>query len=370
MVAVAQNLSLKKLKAVNCSIFSSLALAFSRLVAAMNDPEPIVAQKALSLLHTLADTSQRVLVLCLQLQFDCVVADRVHVINTLALLYKNIPSRGLLTWEFFAQRLNALHIEQQLSRDPTLPPVDIYGQTEVGNAALQRKVNMARFALKRSTIIRSISGDHETSEGSSTPDQAETGPNTSQADRERLDMKILSNLISLMMKFMAYDNQKLILDNRSSQRHQASDPSLIHPVQFVHALNCHSRLFQAVLLKHLEHLFRYTAIEQRFTTPAHILRSSASVNAFLSGLPLVMDVNLELGKLMLPTVLDLLRYLPSQDSDLRSQMSLQIPFETNPPQFTLGLLNTQMRFQWIQTLLIVLYKVANKRIFELYYEPF
>lgn len=84
------------------------------------------------------------------------------------------------------------------------------------------------------------------------------------------------------------------------------------------------------------------------------------MSAFLSGLPLVMDVNLELGKLMLPTVLDLLRYLPSQDSDLRSHMSLQIPFETNAPQFTLGLLNTQLRFQWIQTLLIILYKVADK----------
>jgi hypothetical protein len=97
-------------------------------------------------------------------------------------------------------------------------------------------------------------------------------------------------------------------------------------------------------------------MEQRFMTSAQSLRVQASVNAFLAGLPLVMDVNLELGKLMLPTVLDLLRYLPSMDSDLRSQMSLQIPFETNPPQFTLGLLNTQLRFHWLQTLLIVLYK--------------
>lgn len=229
-VAIAQNLSPKRLKAVNCNIFSSLALAFSRLVAAMNDPEPIVAQKALSLLHTLADTSQRVLLFCLQLQFDCVLADRMRVTNTLALLYKNMPSRGLLTWEFFAQRLNALHIEHQLSRDPALPPVDIYGQTEVGNAALQRKVHMARFALKRSSIIRSISGGHKTGEGSSAPEQTETEPNPSQADQELLDMKILSNLIGLMMKFMAYDSQKLILDDRNSLRHQVSGPSCIHLV--------------------------------------------------------------------------------------------------------------------------------------------
>ena len=59
---------------------------------------------------------------------------------------------------------------------------------------------------------------------------------------------------------------------------------------------------------------------------------------------------------MLPTVLDLLRFLPSLDSDLRSQMSLQIPFETNPPQFTLGLLGSEMRFHWVRTLLIILYK--------------
>lgn len=94
MVAIAQNLSVKKLKTVNCNIFSSLALAFSRLVAAMNDAEPIVAQKALSLIHTLADSSLRVIVFCLQLQFDCVLADRVHVLSTLALLYKNISNKG------------------------------------------------------------------------------------------------------------------------------------------------------------------------------------------------------------------------------------------------------------------------------------
>ena len=167
IIAIAQNLSMKKLKNVNCQVFSSLALAFSRLVASMNDPEPLVAQKALSFVHTLTDTALRLIVHCLQLQFDCVLADRVHVINTLALLYRSVASwdlakahRTLLSWEFFAQRFGALCLEQQLGREaPAMSPADVCGPGEQGGAGQQqRKVNMARLALKRSGVIRSISG--------------------------------------------------------------------------------------------------------------------------------------------------------------------------------------------------------------------
>jgi hypothetical protein len=166
IIAIAQNLSMKKLKNVNCQVFSSLALAFSRLVASLNDPEPLVAQKALSFVHTLTDTALRLLVHCLQLQFDCVLADRVHVLNTLALLYRSVASwhlakahRTLLTWDFFAQRFGALCLEQQLAREPAMSPADVCGAGEQGGAGQQqRKVNMARLALKRSGVVRSISG--------------------------------------------------------------------------------------------------------------------------------------------------------------------------------------------------------------------
>ena len=85
---------------------------------------------------------------------------------------------------------------------------------------------------------------------------------------EHLTTKIQSHLISLLMTFMAYDDQKLVTASRHITKHQTA------------------------VLKHLEHLFRYNSIEQRFVVSAHSLRNTASASAFLTGLALVMDINL------------------------------------------------------------------------------
>jgi len=311
-------------------VFSCLSLAFSRLVHATLDPEPVVAQKAASLLDTLPHEALRAVLAALQLQFDCVIADRPYLLHTLRLLYTRQRHRAAtLSWELFARRFNALCLEAQLAREPDTPVVDIYGQTEKNNAYLQRRTSMAKLALKRSAIIRHVRPE--------TQQEVQTQPH-----------QVLSALVSLLMTFMATcDSAK---PSSASQGLHASADHLQPPAAAPHSPAAPEASapvadkHQALLLRHLESLMCFSAAEQRFTAPSAQLRAHPCVHAFLAGLPAVLDRHLELGRLMLPTVLGLLRYLPSA------------PLEPDPPACTLGLLDSETRHYWLQTLIIVLYK--------------
>ena len=157
VVSIAQHLKPKHMKA-NCNIFSSLSCAFSYLIVSIHDTEPIVAQKAISLIETLGEHSLKVIITCFEYQFDCVVVDRAFILQILTKLYSNISkTQAILSWEFFMQRFNTLSLETQLAMD-ILSPVDLSG-VNTNNNTFQRKLNMVRLALKRSDIIKSISGD-------------------------------------------------------------------------------------------------------------------------------------------------------------------------------------------------------------------
>ena len=157
VVSIAQHLKTKHIKA-NGNIFSSLSFAFSYLIVSIHDTEPIVAQKAISLIETLGEHSLKAIVTCFEFQFDCVIADRPFILQILTKLYSNVSkSQSILSWEFFMQRFNTLSLEFQLNTD-ILSPVDISG-VNTNNNTFQRKLNMARLALRRSDIIKSISAD-------------------------------------------------------------------------------------------------------------------------------------------------------------------------------------------------------------------
>ena len=82
-----------------------------------------------------------------------------------------------------------------------------------------------------------------------------------------------------------------------------------------------------------------------------------TLDAFLTGLPMVMDRNFPLGNLMLPVVLRLLRYLPLPAIDENISIRYnQLQFDNVMPEYTLGVLNTHKRHSWINTFLIILYK--------------
>jgi hypothetical protein len=81
------------------------------------------------------------------------------------------------------------------------------------------------------------------------------------------------------------------------------------------------------------------------------------VNAFLNGLPMVLDRNFALGNIIMPVVLRLLRYMPLPLVDDKIPLRMrQHQLDSVAPRYTLGLLNTQARYAWINSLIIILYK--------------
>jgi hypothetical protein len=231
-INIAQHLKPKQIKS-SFTITSSLACAFSFMINSMHDCESLVAQKAVSLLETLTDQAIRLVMNCLEIQFDFCIKDRLKLLDLITKMYsiiKNIKTNKtnlVLTWDFFINRFNTLHIESQLVTD-VLSPVDLGGVS-----SNQRKINVAKFALKRSDFIRSISvisANRKASNASIQSKELELNNNNQQKDflmneeeeMKNMDQKIIHCLISLLMKFLAYDDQSIINDDRILLKHQVN----------------------------------------------------------------------------------------------------------------------------------------------------
>ena len=163
-VAIAQNLSLKQIKS-SCNSFSSLAFAFANMIFSIHDIEPLIAQKTVTLLETLTDQAIKSIVTCLELQFDCVIADRIVLLQVLDLFFSSFATKNqlVLSWEFFYNRFNTLSFEHQLNNE-ILSPVDISAGLSLNTANFQKKFSMARIALKRSDFVKPISSSELPSE--------------------------------------------------------------------------------------------------------------------------------------------------------------------------------------------------------------
>jgi hypothetical protein len=131
-------------------------------VLTIDDIEPLVAQKTVTLLETLSEQAVKSILSCFEFQFDCVIADRLFLNKIINKFYScmlsiNNNRSTTLSWEFFLQRFNSISMESQLVND-ILSPVDISG-VNVNNNNTQRRINMARLALKRSDLIKSVTAD-------------------------------------------------------------------------------------------------------------------------------------------------------------------------------------------------------------------
>lgn len=104
-------------------------------------------------------------------------------------------------------------------------------------------------------------------------------------------------------------------------------------------------------------MIKFNLQENIFTVSPNVLRKTTTVNAFLTGLAILLDKNFALGNIILPVVLKLLRYLPlpSVDENVSIRVS-QIHAENTTPNYTIGLLTCQARHSWINTFTIILYK--------------
>ncbi|KAK3093633.1 hypothetical protein FSP39_018303 [Pinctada imbricata] len=140
-------------------------------------------------------------------------------------------------------------------------------------------------------------------------------------DMEGVDKDTVYKLVALLMKFMVTST-----DGEEDKRDTKT---------------------QNVVLRHLNVLLGYNQTEKSFSVPPHKLRLSAVFNAFLSGVPFVLDRNFELGNQILPITLLLLQYGPSPQ---------RYATDYQPPNYTLWYLEPHTRISWLTTLLVILYK--------------
>uniref|UniRef100_A0A286XVR6 Unc-79 homolog, NALCN channel complex subunit n=1 Tax=Cavia porcellus TaxID=10141 RepID=A0A286XVR6_CAVPO len=343
----------------------SLAHAFCCFLTAVEDVNPAVATRAGLLLDTIKRPALQGLCLCLDFQFDTVVKDRPTILSKLLLLHflkQDIPA---LSWEFFVNRFETLSLEAQLHLDCNkefpFPTTITAVRTNVANlsdAALW-KIKRARFARNRQKSVRSlrdsVKGPAESKRALSlpetltskipmrltrqeqsapalggTPEQTpgQQSPENDNTIKDLLpedagiDHQTVHQLITVLMKFMAKDE--------SSAESDISSAKAFNTVK-----------------RHLYVLLGYDQQEGCFMIAPQKMRLSTCFNAFIAGIAQVMDYNINLGKHLLPLVVQVLKYC--------SCPQLRHYFQ-QPPRCSLWSLKPHIRQMWLKALLVILYK--------------
>ncbi|XP_029453714.1 protein unc-79 homolog [Rhinatrema bivittatum] len=343
----------------------SLAHAFCCFLTAVEDVNPAVATRAGLLLDTIKRPALQGLCLCLDFQFDTVVKDRPTILSKLLLLHflkQDIPA---LSWEFFVNRFETLSLEAQLHLDCNkefpFPTTITAVRTNVANLsdAAMWKIKRARFARNRQKSVRSLRDSvkgpveskralslpetlstkipvrltrHEQSAPAlgGTPDQTpgQQSPENDNTIKDPLpedagiDHQTVHQLITVLMKFMAKD--------KSSAEADISSAKAFNTVK-----------------RHLYVLLGYDQQEGCFMIAPQKMRTSTCFNAFIAGIAQVMDYNINLGKHLLPLVVQVLKYCTCPQ--------LRHHFQ-QPPRCSLWSLKPHIRQMWLKALLVILYK--------------
>nr|KAF6389383.1 unc-79-like protein, NALCN channel complex subunit [Myotis myotis] len=321
----------------------SLAHAFCCFLAAVEDVNPAVATRAGLLLDTIKRPALQGLCVCLDFQFDTVVKDRPTILSKLLLLHflkQDIPA---LSWEFFVNRFETLSLEAQLHLDcnkefpfPTTITAVRTNVTNLSDTALW-KIKRARFARNRQKSVRSlrdsVKGPAESKRALSLPEtltskirqQSPENDNTIKdllPEDAGIDHQTVHQLITVLMKFMAKDE--------SSAESDISSAKAFNTVK-----------------RHLYVLLGYDQQEGCFMIAPQKMRLSTCFNAFIAGIAQVMDYNINLGKHLLPLVVQVLKYC--------SCPQLRHYFQ-QPPRCSLWSLKPHIRQMWLKALLVILYK--------------
>ncbi|XP_018085936.2 protein unc-79 homolog isoform X1 [Xenopus laevis] len=343
----------------------SLAHAFCCFLTAVEDVNPAVATRAGLLLDTIKRPALQGLCLCLDFQFDTVVKDRPTILSKLLLLHflkQDIPA---LSWEFFVNRFDTLSLEAQLHLDCNkefpFPTTITAVRTNVANLsdAAIWKIKRARFARNRQKSVRSlrdsVKGPGESKRALSLPEtlstkipvrltrheqsapalggtaeqtQAQQSPENDNIIKDPLpedagiDHQTVHQLIIVLMKFMAKD--------KSSAEADISSAKAFNTVK-----------------RHLYVLLGFDQQEGYFTIAPQKMRTSTCFNAFIAGVAQVMDYNINLGKHLLPLVVQVLKYCTCPQ--------LRHYFQ-HPPRCSLWSLKPHIRQMWLKALLVILYK--------------
>uniref|UniRef100_A0A8C5T3P5 Unc-79 homolog, NALCN channel complex subunit n=1 Tax=Malurus cyaneus samueli TaxID=2593467 RepID=A0A8C5T3P5_9PASS len=321
----------------------SLAHAFCCFLTAVEDVNPAVATRAGLLLDTIKRPALQGLCLCLDFQFDTVVKDRPTILSKLLLLHFLKADIPALSWEFFVNRFETLSLEAQLHLDCNkefpFPTTITAVRTNVANLsdAAMWKIKRARFARNRQKSVRSlrdsVKGPAESKRALSLPETLTTkirqpSPENDNTIKDLLpedagiDHQTVHQLITVLMKFMAKDE--------SSAESDISSAKAFNTVK-----------------RHLYVLLGYDQQEGCFMIAPQKMRVSTCFNAFIAGIAQVMDYNINLGKHLLPLVVQVLKYC--------SCPQLRHYFQ-QPPRCSLWSLKPHIRQMWLKALLVILYK--------------
>ncbi|XP_068874244.1 protein unc-79 homolog isoform X6 [Aphelocoma coerulescens] len=343
----------------------SLAHAFCCFLTAVEDVNPAVATRAGLLLDTIKRPALQGLCLCLDFQFDTVVKDRPTILSKLLLLHFLKADIPALSWEFFVNRFETLSLEAQLHLDCNkefpFPTTITAVRTNVANLsdAAMWKIKRARFARNRQKSVRSlrdsVKGPAESKRALSLPETLTTKIPVSLTRHEQsapalggtpeqtpgqpspendntikdllpedagIDHQTVHQLITVLMKFMAKDE--------SSAESDISSAKAFNTVK-----------------RHLYVLLGYDQQEGCFMIAPQKMRVSTCFNAFIAGVAQVMDYNINLGKHLLPLVVQVLKYCTCPQ--------LRHYFQ-QPPRCSLWSLKPHIRQMWLKALLVILYK--------------
>jgi len=140
---------------------STMASAFCYVVHCLDDIEAIVAQRALVSLEMMKTASLKLLLWCLEVQFDYIVVDRPMILRSVFQLYNHLRDRRFLTWDFFLNRFDTIFLEaqihlQQTGEIPSFTMQDLKN-TNTKSEIYQKKIIRAREALHGTHHSRSLS---------------------------------------------------------------------------------------------------------------------------------------------------------------------------------------------------------------------
>ncbi|GBP28889.1 Protein unc-79 homolog [Eumeta japonica] len=399
----------------NNPLQTSLATAFCYLISSMDDINVYVAQRATLYVGTIHDNAIKLLLYCLETQFDLVIIDRPMVLQSLYQLHNTLSDRKILTWEFFLNRFEALFLEAQINskKGTDFSNLRELVSTETSSEAFIYKVRRAHEALSSSTrdqpAVNTLSASFGTKwpykRTISAPATMPPQPDARQGEyheREKVYSRQYSAPI-LKRKTSRFGLGQLLaaggvnvhrpqsqpdgfhsLSGRSTEdtmstvipktvdleeadrettnllvfllmqflsRHVKSDQA--HPTEDKQAAKT-----QEVVIRHLFLLLGYNCIERYFHMTPASLRQSSIFNAFMANLPQVLDQNHLMGAVIADSTLLLLQYCSASTASpsLGSEARHEPGAVAAAPTHTLVALEPHVRRHWLTALLVVLYK--------------
>uniref|UniRef100_T1KYI8 Uncharacterized protein n=1 Tax=Tetranychus urticae TaxID=32264 RepID=T1KYI8_TETUR len=366
---------------------ASLTNAICYLVHCLDDIESTVAQRALLNLESIKTTSLKLLVWCLEAQFDLVLIDRPIILQTIFQLYNHLSDRRFLTWDFFLNRFDTLFLEAQvnLERLGEISYTRDLKNTNVNSEMYQKKLTRAHEALSQTHLARSLSisfGNKLGNPKRTTPivdflaKQVDKNvPRQPAAPAIRRKSSRFTGNSAIPDKFRHLPNN-FFTDNQLKEIAQEEN-HIMHVVHKIVELEeqdrdtMHSLIFllmqflsrpdhshpqeektmarnQQIVLRHLNILLGFSPSEKQFLVTAANLRTFPVFNAVIASMPKVLDFNFKMGNMLLSTFLPLLIFCPSSQKYVADLMV--------KPAYSLWLLQPHVRQSWLMSVLIVLYK--------------